>query len=600
MKKTKIFSIVLIFTALLMSCKDSFLDQPPLGAYTESQLNNAAGINGYIVGTYSVLNGVMIITSPEMVLFSDIHSDEALKGSTAGDQPAFLEFSNYNVTTGNSNVLSLWRWGYDGVARCNQTLKAIALATDLTDANKTILAAETRFLRGHFYFILKRSFKNIPWIDETSTTTLVPNTVDNDGVTYVDCWPQIIADFDYARTNLPATQTDLGRPNKWAAAAYYAKTLIFRANENGIAQGYTDALTVLNDVIANGKNAAGVAYGLEANYYDLFNVLKENGKEIVWDVQQSANDGTVNGQNGGMLAQWVTTQNANGPGLGLGIGFYQPTPWFADMFRTSGKGLPYLDFFATYSRRLKDDMGLAAAPASGTDPFVVDTIGVDPRLDWTITRRGIPCLDFGNMPGATWIRDQPSSGPYMTKKFYILKSQYGTYTYTGNANTALNSHIIRFADVLLLAAECEARVGSLSNARDLVNRVRLRMVNNSSSASNWVKKTDGSNAANYRIKAYPTGGANDPFQSQTSALNAILFERALELGTEGHRFWDVTRFGKGEEIFNAYVASEKGRYTQIKDAVYTDRIDRALPIPQTAIDRSRAGAISTLTQNPGY
>jgi hypothetical protein len=127
------------------------------------------------------------------------------------------------------------------------------------------------------------------------------------------------------------------------------------------------------------------------------------------------------------------------------------------------------------------------------------------------------------------------------------------------------------------------------------------MVDNSSSDQHWVKKTGTTiNAANYRIAIYPTGGAYDPFQSIATALTAILQERALELGTEGHRFFDVTRFGKGEEIFNAYAAKTKIRYSLIKDASYVESVDRYLPIPQIAIDRSRLGDEFTLTQNPGY
>jgi hypothetical protein len=620
MKRTKIFTILLIISGLLMpSCKDSFLEQPPLGAYAESALLNSAGMNGYLVGVYSGLvndrvNVNTLTTTPDAILLSSIHSDEAFKGSTSVDQPVMDEFANFNVTTGNGQILVFWRWNYDLIARCNQILKALPLATGLSDDEKTEIAAETRFLRGHFYFFLKRAFRNIPWIDETSADIRVPNTVDNDGVTYVNCWPQITEDFDFARKNLASTQADKGRPNSWAAQAYYAKVLIYRANEGDLASGYADALVVLNDVIANGTNVSGVPYALEANYHDLFNCLKENGAEIVWDVQCSVNDGTTNGVNGDQKGHWIGTNNASGPSMGRGWGFYAPTPWFADQFRTSGKGLPYLDFYATNPTRLKDDYGVAQAPAATllipypADPgFVVDTIGLDPRIDWTISRRGIPCLDFGNMPGKSWIREQASAGPYISKKFYILKSQDGTFTYAGNAETAMNIHIIRFADVLLLAAECQARTNTGDLGRALVNRVRQRMIDNSANNQNRVKKLDlttglftNTDAANYRIKIYPTGGANDPFTAQASALNAILFERGLELGTEGHRFWDVTRFGRAEEIFNAYIAKEKVRYTNIKDGNYIEALDRYLPIPRDAIDRSRVGATATLTQNPGY
>jgi hypothetical protein len=196
----------------------------------------------------------------------------------------------------------------------------------------------------------------------------------------------------------------------------------------------------------------------------------------------------------------------------------------------------------------------------------------------------------------------------MVKKWYIWKSEDGTFTPAGRRNTAMNIPTIRFADVLLLAAECEARVGSLDNARALVNRVRQRMVENSDNPMHWVKKylpgtTDQwstENAANYRIGIYPTGGASDPFQAQQTALEAILYERTLELGTEGHRFWDVVRFGMGEELFNLFIDTEKARFDYLTEGVFTDVPDSYHPIPREAIDRSLKGGVATLTQNPGY
>ena len=182
---------LLIVAGLLVSCKDSFLEQLPMGAYAESQLLTPDGMNGFLVGIYSLLNGTNgLVTTPEGQVFSMIRSDETFKGSTAGDQPAFLEFANFNVTTGNRSVLSMWRYNFDAVARCNNLLKLLPDAEGLSDAEKIQIEAETRFLRGHYYFYLKRAFKNIPWIDETVSDVRVPNTVDNDGITYVNV-PQI-------------------------------------------------------------------------------------------------------------------------------------------------------------------------------------------------------------------------------------------------------------------------------------------------------------------------------------------------------------------------------------------------------------------------
>lgn len=606
MKMIKIFATALIISGLLLlSCDESFLEQPPVGVISESQITNASGIKGLLVGAYSLLNGnggANMTTGPDVLLFSGIHSDEAFKGSDPGDQPAMLEYETFNVTSGNTNHLDLWRHNYDAVNRCNQVLKLLPLVSDMSDADKKVVEAEARFLRGHFYFQQKRNFNNIPWIDEASPDVRVPNTVDNDGVTFVNVWPQIAADFDFARNNLPPTQNEKGRSNKWAADCYYSKVLIYRANEGEYPNGYAEALPILTNAIANGVTTSGDHYDLLDNYHDNFNCLTENGPESVWAVQHSANDGTpassqINTDN---RSQWIEVlASANAPGLGKGWGFFCPTPFYADQFRTDAKGLPYLDFFDTNPRRLKDDYNLAPAPTTGIDPFEIDTAGVDPRLDWTISRRGIPVLDYGDFPGSTWIRNAQATGPYISKKSFVLKSQDGTFTPPGRVGTAMNIHVIRFADVLLLAAECEAQAGSLDNARTLVNRVRQRMIDNSSSNQNWVKRTNGTDAANYRIGIYVKDDIKDPFTTKAGALNAILFERALELGTEGHRFYDVARFGRGD-IYNLFIQTEGDRFDYLSGAEYTEVPDRYLPIPRDAIDRSLLNGKNSLTQNPGY
>jgi hypothetical protein len=615
MKKTTIFTVAIILAGWMISCDESFLDQQPIGAFGESILANADGVKGLLVGAYSLLNGSGMDRTPDMYLFGNIHGAELFKGSDAGDQPQMLELSRYGVTTGNRNTRSFWRHYYDGVYRCNQVLKILPQATTLSAAEATDIEAQARFLRAHYYFYLKRSFKNIPWIDETVEDVRVPNTVDNDGVTFVNIWPEIAADMDFARKNLATTYDDLGIPNKWAADIYYAKILIYRACEGEYANGFTEALPILTAAIASGVTTSGDSYALEPFYHTNYDASMENGPESVWAVQMSVNDGTpTSGRgrdaNGDPKSVWVGSQSVSGPALGRGWGFANPTPFFADHFRVNpANGLPYLDYYDTNPTRLLDDYGLAPAPpAPEVDPFVPDTQPVDPRLDWNISRRGIPCLDYGNFPGASWIRNQSHGGPYMVKKPYIWKSQDGTYTSPGNRNTAINANVIRFADVLLLAAECEARVGSLDNARTLVNQVRQRMIDNSDNPMHWVKKyvagtTDQwttENAANYQISIYPTGGADDPFQAQATALDAILFERTLELGTEGHRFWDVTRFGEGEYIFNLFIQTCKTRFDYLSEGVYTDAPDAYLPIPRETVDRSQKGGVPTLTQNPGY
>jgi hypothetical protein len=154
----------------------------------------------------------------------------------------------------------------------------------------------------------------------------------------------------------------------------------------------------------------------------------------------------------------------------------------------------------------------------------------------------------------------------------------------------MNYTIIRFADVLLMAAEAEIEAGSLERARELVNMVRARAAN----SEHWVKNPDGSNAANYVISEYPAS----QFADKASATTALRMERKLELSGEGHRFFDLVRWGIAAEVLNAYLQHEaKYLVTKFGGAKFTAGKNEYFPIPQTQIDIQGSDVLS---QNPGY
>jgi hypothetical protein len=270
-------------------------------------------------------------------------------------------------------------------------------------------------------------------------------------------------------------------------------------------------------------------------------------------------------------------------------GFFQPSFDMANSFRTDANGLPLLDgSYNNAANELKSDFGLKSA-----DPFTPDAGPVDPRLDHSVGRRGIPYLDWIIHPGDNWIRDQAYAGPYSPKKFVFYKGTQSTLTDGSSWTrgwTAINQPLMRFADVLLMAAECEAASGgSLETARSYVNLVRARAAN----PATWVKNADGSNAANYVIGLY-----NTPWTDATAANTAIRMERKLELSGEGHRFYDLVRWGVADQVLDAYLAFDGARLiTALGGATFTPNQDELYPIPEAQIDIQGP---DVLKQNQGY
>lgn len=631
MKKIHVIALTMALTGASISCSDDFLDVQPVGAVSQSVLTTGPGIKSTLVGAYALLNGGGgLATGPQQILFGSIRGGQGHKASASGDQPQMLEVEQAQMGTNNSSSQSLFTFYYNAIDRCNLVLKLLPQVptatvtnstTGLTDAERRQITAETRFLRAHYYFYVKRLFKNIPWIDETLNVSLqsleeykVPNT-DASG-NYVDIWSKIKDDMDFARKNLNATNLDWGRPNSWAAEAYYGKILLYMGNE-GAAGAYAEALTVFNTVIASGKNNAGTAYALNLNYRDNYNCDKENGQNLewVWGVQGAVNDGTpgTTAPNAFQDGQYTGTQagGALSPGFGRGFGFFTASTWFVNYFRTDALGLPILDDATrnNATNAIKNDDGISAATA-----FTPDTGLIDPRLDWSVGRRGIPYYDYGNSPGPSWLRDAAHGGPFMTKKYYIWLKDDGKYTPAGSAQNAMNVPVIRYADVILMRGELAARTGDLVTAFNDVNTIRNRMKANSGSADHWVKTYatpsqpglgfSTTNAANYKVEPYLTAGVF-PFDNATNALKAILFERNLELGLEGHNGYDLVRFGFADgvtdvNVFNAYLTFEKTKRSFLLPASYSIVPDRLAPIPQQGIDNSLKDGVITLKQNPGY
>lgn len=557
--------IVLFVLFGVVSCSDEFTTTPAIGALSDESLQNETGVNLLLTGAYSSLNAQRAngfgngwgLAADNWV--SDVLSDDAHKGSTDDDQADLKEIELMNWATGNGYWSAKWGVLFAGINRANAV---IDLINKVEGADLSAQLAEARFLRGHWNFQLQTMFGNVPYISDENYSVTEFNQPNPGNI-----WAQIEADFDYAMNSLPDSQAELGRPNSWVAKAYLGKTYLHQSK-------WAEASSLLNDVVNNGP------YDLLPEFVHNFRSDGENGVESLFAIQFTTDGGqSFNANSTGAL-------NFPNPGpFGSCCGFYQPTQDLLNSFQTDDSGLPLLD---TYNNQdVASDYGVLSSEA-----FTLHTGNLDPRVDYTVGRRGIDYNGYGEHIGSDWIRATFAdiSGPYLPKKNVYWADDAGNTQATGGWGqqlSGINYNVIRFADVLLMAAEAAVETGDLETALTNVNRVRERARN-----SSYMQAVGGgADAANYVIDLYPS------FSDETMARKAVRFERRVELGMEGHRLFDLRRWGVASQVMSDYFSNEARTITNFGEKVGTyDDKHNVFPIPLSAIDLS-GGALS---QNPGY
>lgn len=567
---------------LLPSCKDEFLEKPALGALGDEVLSNQQGVEKLLIGAYAGLGGQLegIAGAATNWVYGSVAGADAHKGSDASDITEINSIASFNTDPTNDYLNSKWKALYEGVSRTNSVLKVLPTANNISEADHARIEAEARFLRGHYYFELKRLFNMVPWIDETTVDFNQPNDK--------DIWPNIKADFQFAMDNLPNTQADVGRANKWAAAAYLGKTYLYQHK-------YQEAKAIFDQVIASGVTPNGLKYGLVDKFKSNFDGASKNNKESVFAIQMVANDGTgtiYNANRGDML-----NFPYNSPFRCCG--FYQPTIDLVNSYQVNAQGLPMPDSYN--ADPFKNDQGIESK-----QPFTPDQDPIDPRLDWTAGRRGLPFLDWGLHPGQGWIRDQSYAGPYSSMKHIYWQATADIYSDQNSwaPGSAINVLIIRYADVLLMAAEAEAQLDDLAKAEEYVNMVRARAANPENIVHTYINPDEplkgftNTPAANYQISVYPAGYFAQLGKEQ--ALEAVYFERKLELALEGNRFFDLVRWGIADKVLNSYFNYEGKILPDVRGANFIKGKNEYYPIPQRQIDLHMVDDESMLKQNPGY
>ena len=559
----KFLTYFLSASMLLVSCSDDFTEIDPVGALSDASLQNATGVDLLLTGAYGVLDGIRNGHGADWHVtgdnwWMDVISDDAHKGSTDGDQADLLAIELFTWDTTNPYFTNKWRAIFAGVNRSNAVIDLINNSDD--PSAFTVQLAQARFLRGHYNFELQKMWVNVPYISDENYANSEFNQPNSGPI-----WSDIEADFSYAAANLPSSRggsySEPGRPISTTAKAYLGKALLYQGK-------YGAALTELNSVINSGQ------YALNPDYFGNFRSEGENGSEMIFAIQFAADTGqSFNGNRGGTLNYPIGPMTG-----GMCCGFYQPSQDLANAFQTDSNGLPLSNWA---SSDITNDAGVESG-----DAFTPHTGPLDPRIDFTVGRRGIDYNGYGPFTGKENIRASFTdiSGPYASKKNMYTAgddANKGTGGW-GEQRSGINYHVIRYADVLLMAAEAAVETGSLEEARGLVNQVRLRAKNS--------PKADSS--PNYNIDTY-----NSAWTDAAAARNAVRHERRVELGMEGHRLFDLRRWGVMVETLNAYIANE-GRtippFAARANAVSSKH--NALPIPLDAIDSSQGA----LTQNPGH
>jgi len=567
------FVLFVALLGIIAACSEDFLELNPQGALDGSALQSPAGIEASLISAYSLLdgwNGQWGNFGPwgrdaGHWIWSSVASDDGHKGSDASDIADITQIELYQWIPSNGLFDDFFQSRFEGIARVNATRALNNSSESIPADRKAEIDAESRFLRAHYHFDMYRMFRQIPYYTEADEDFRKSNAG--------DILPDIIADLEAAVNGLPLTQADVGRVSRGAAQAYLGKARLFGGDFSGAKAAF--------DAVVN----SGV-YALAPCFQDNFNAETENSSETLIAVQFSVNDGDPGANNGNYGTRLGFPHSGSPFGC---CGFNQPSQDLVNAFKTDANGLPLID---------------------GSDIAAGDN--VDPRLDLSVGRDDVPYYDHG-LHKPDWIRDRNFGGPYSPKKMQYWASQADFSSAAspgawGPQASAVNYNIIRYADVLLMLAEAEVELGNLERARALVNMVRAR--------ANGCAQGPGTSAADVLVSpddpsitwaTYTVGEYTDAWTSAGAARDAVRLERRIELAQEGHRMYDLRRWGILAQTMNAYFAANNARSDDdpskrryLSEAFTVEDKHNVFPLPGVQVDLSEIDGTPMLQQNPGF
>ena len=545
----------------LMSCSKFLEEQVPQATLTQDEVKKPEYIDNVLISAYAGLVTIEDMNASFSLWNYDVRSDDAYVGGSS-----FSDGEPFN---------SIWDKLYKYLSRVSLSLDILASA-DQENATIQQRTAEMKFLRAYGHFQLKRLFKKIPFVNKLNMQEADYNNLSNTEYTNDEGWQQIINDLEEAYKVLPTTQAEKGRPTKAAAAAFLAKVYLYKAyhqddaNSNQVTSVNTEDLQKVveytNLSIYNG-------YGLEPDLHNNFRPEEqyENGKESIWSIQYSKNDGTTYGNlnfSNRLIVPCIPKVHDSG------CDFYKPSHNLVSAYRTNSNGLPLLDNFADVEYTVGSNQT------------------VDPRLFVTVGVPGAPYMfntSYMMAESNTWSRSGGAFGYFVSLKQNVDPALTDSYLFLCDSQWAssMNRVVLRYADVLLMRAEALAQLNQTAEAIALVNQVRDRAAG---MATNSI-------VSNYSTKYgvhYAVGKYNGSY-SKDEAMKIIKMERRLELAMECERFFDLVRWGDAATVINKYYTTESQKMSFLVGSQFTANMNEYLPIPKEQMSASNGH----YTQNCG-
>ena len=547
----------------LVSCSDFLEEQVPQATLTQDEVKQPEYIDNVLISAYAGLLSIEDMNSSFSLWNYDTRSDDAyVGGSNPSDgEPFHILEKHTTVMTTDWPYNDIWNRFYKYLSRISLSLDMLAVA-DQDNAVIQQRTAEMKFLRAYGHFQLKRLFKKIPFVNKLNMQEDDYNNLTNTEYNNDEGWQQIINDLEDAYAVLPMTQAEKGRPTKAACAAFLAKVYLYKAYRQDDAN--TNQVTAINEadlqkVVEYTAPALYAGYGLESDLHNNFRPEEqyENGKESIWAIQYSKNDGTIYGNlnfSYRLIVPCIPKVHD------AGCDFYKPSINLVNAYRTNSDGLPYLD----------------NVPATVTDYEVGSAQTVDPRLFETVGVPGTPYMfnpNFMMGKNNTWSRSGGMYGYYVSLKQNVDPALTDTYLFVCDNQWAssMNRVVFRYADVLLMRAEAMAQTGKTADAIVLVNQVRDR-------AAGMAKNSIVANYPNKYGVHFAIGKYNGSY-SKEEAMKIIKMERRLELAMESERFFDLVRWGDAATVINRFYSSESEKMEFLKDSKFTSNKNEYLPVP---------------------